>query len=123
MEKVEDTSQIRGKAVKHICKRLVLKSLRHTLPVGARMRIGRIVRQSRLLSRLFPALELLRDLADDDPNRFHRFLWSHHLAYAETYEVSRFGPEKLDISRQMLFADIQKHLRGRAIAPERDVRS
>jgi SAM-dependent methyltransferase len=123
MGKVKDRSQICGKAVKRICKGLVLRLLRLSLPLGARMRIARRIRQSSLLYRLFPALELLRDLADDDPNRFHRFLWSHHMAYAETYEVSRFGLEKLDISRRMLFADIQKHLRGRNIAPERDVRS
>ena len=123
MGKVKDIGQIRGKVVARICRGLVLTLLRYSLPLRARMRIARRIRQSSLVSRLVPALELLRDLANDDPNRFHRFLWSHHMAYAETYEVSRFGPERLDISRRMLFADIQKHLRGRAIAPERDVRS
>ena len=123
MGKVKDAVQICGKTVKRSCKGPILRLLRHLLPLGARMQIARRAGQSSLLSRLFPALGLLRDLADDDPNRFHRFLWSHHLAYAETYEVSRFGPEKLDISRRMLFADIHEHLRKRAIAPERDVRS
>jgi SAM-dependent methyltransferase len=123
MGMVKDKCQICGKVLTRACKGLVLTLLRHSLPLGARMGIARRIRQSSLLSRLFPALELLRDFADDDPNRFHRFLWSHHMAYAETYEVSRFGPEKVDISRRMLFADIQKNLRGRNITPERDVRS
>ena len=109
--------------MKRICKRMILALMRHSLPLAARKRIARWVGQRSLFTRLFPPVELLRDVADYDPNYFHRFLWSNHLGYAESYEVSRFGPEKLDISRRMLFADIQKYLRGRAIAPERDVRS
>ena len=58
-----------------------------------------------------------------DPNSLHRFLWSHHLTYAASYEVSRFGPERLDVSRRILFTDIEAHLRKRAIAPECDVAS
>jgi SAM-dependent methyltransferase len=123
MRKVKDTVEVFRRAVKNIYKVLILALMRHSLPLAARMQIARWASHGSLLSRLFPPLGLLRDLADCEPNRFHRFLWSHHLAYAETYEVSRFGNEKLEISRRMLFADIQEHLRARAIAPETDVRS
>jgi SAM-dependent methyltransferase len=123
MGTVKDAVQLCRRAVKRICKVPILALMRHSLPLAARMQMARWAWQRSSLSRLFPPLGLLRDLADHDPNRFHRFLWSHHLAYAETYEVSRFGQEKLEISRRMLFADIQQHLRARAIAPERDVRS
>src|SRR5215475_4530053 len=123
MRKVKDTVELCGRAVKSICKVPILALMRHSVPLAARMQIARWACHRSLFSRLFPPLELLRDLADCDPIRCHRFLWSHHLAYAESYEVSRFGNEMLEISRRMLFADIQEHLRARAIVPETEVRS
>jgi SAM-dependent methyltransferase len=64
-------------------------------------------RQSWLRARYWWVLELLRDFAARDPDGFHRFLWSHHLAYAETYEVGlRFGPNGLHASRRLLFEEL-----------------
>src|SRR5262245_17903305 len=107
---------------KRICKSLILAVLQRSLPLTMRMRIVCWAQGGgSLRSRLFTPLDLLRDLADDDPNGLHRFLWSRHLTYAASYDVSRFGAERLDVSRRMLFADIQEHLRGRSISPECDV--
>jgi 2-polyprenyl-3-methyl-5-hydroxy-6-metoxy-1,4-benzoquinol methylase len=67
--------------------------------------------------------ELLRDLAEKNINEYHKFLWSNHLSYAETYEVaSRFGRENMKQSRLMFFSDLQKHLVSIAVKPA-DVRS
>jgi SAM-dependent methyltransferase len=64
---------------------------------------------------------LLRDWAGRNPSAFHRFLWSHHLAYAESYEPGRrFGPEQVHPTRHLLFADLTRVLRERGA---RDVRS
>jgi 2-polyprenyl-3-methyl-5-hydroxy-6-metoxy-1,4-benzoquinol methylase len=53
------------------------------------------------------AVELVRDLAERDVDAFHQFLWTHHLAYAESYEVEqRFGPENVKTSRKMFFSDL-----------------
>jgi SAM-dependent methyltransferase len=68
--------------------------------------------------------ELLRDLAEHDPNDFHRFLWSHHLAYAETYSVAqRFGAENLHPTRHMLLDRVQECLKAYGVESGRDVHS
>jgi SAM-dependent methyltransferase len=70
------------------------------------------------------AVELLRDFADKDPNAWHRFLWTHHLAYAESYSVDRrFGSERIAASRLMLFEDLRKYLVGIGVDPENDIAS
>jgi SAM-dependent methyltransferase len=111
------------KTAKRICKGLVLAALRRSLPLATRMRIVCWARRGSLRSRLFNPVELLSDLAGSDPNRLHRFLWSNHLTYAASYEVARFGPERLEVSRRILLTDIEEHLRQRSIAPECDVAS
>jgi len=68
--------------------------------------------------------ELLRDLAEADPSAWHRFLWTNHLDYAESYDVrQRFGPEGIVPSRRMFFEDLRDYLIGTGIEPERDVAS
>ena len=45
--------------------------------------------------------ELLRDFAEDDRSGYHRFLWSHHLAYAASYEIeARYGDENMKESQE-----------------------
>lgn len=81
-------------------------------------------RQRWIPDRAWWVLELLRDQAERDPNGFHRFLWSHHLAYAESYEVERrFGAEQLHPSRRLLFDDLGATLRARGIDPACDIHS
>jgi len=88
--------------------------LRAVVPLGARKGLARIVGGwSRIPARSWWVQELLRDFAEDDPNSYHRFLWAHHLAYAETYEVGlRFGVENLHPSRRLMFEDLEACLRG-----------
>jgi SAM-dependent methyltransferase len=70
------------------------------------------------------SLGVLDDLRRRDPDAFHRFLWSNHLAYAVTYEVSqRFGPSNLSASRRILFEEMHSYLLSRGIDPCRNIRS
>lgn len=84
------------------------EGVRRFLPLAMRQRLAMLVgRQAWLGARYWWVLELLRDFAERDPDGFHRFLWSHHLAYAETYEVGlRFGPNGLHPSRRLLFEEL-----------------
>ncbi|MBI2815413.1 MAG: class I SAM-dependent methyltransferase [Acidobacteria bacterium] len=97
--------------------------MQRTLPLWLRMRL--VVWTGRRGFRWhFPLpTDLLRELADSEPNAFHRFLWSNHLAYAAGYELSRFGSEKLEPSRRMLLDDMQQYLRTQGVAPECEVNS
>lgn len=67
---------------------------------------------------------MLDDLRRRDPVEFHRFLWSNHLAYAETYEIpKRFGAANIKPTRHILVNRIATHLRSRGLNPHQDVRS
>jgi SAM-dependent methyltransferase len=67
---------------------------------------------------------ILDDLRRRDPDALHRFLWSHHLAYAQTYEIHRrFGASNINPTRHLLFRNITAHLRSRGLDPREDVRS
>lgn len=68
--------------------------------------------------------ELLRDFAEKDSSGYHRFLWSNHLGYAESYDIDkRFGEENIKESRKIFFADIEKHLIEKGINPQKDINS
>jgi SAM-dependent methyltransferase len=99
--------------------------LRSALPLGMRRRLAIMVGGQRWIpDRSWWVLELLRDQAERDPNEFHRFLWSHHLAYAESYDVERrFGAEQVHPSRRLLFDDLEATLRTRGLDPARDIHS
>jgi SAM-dependent methyltransferase len=63
------------------------------------------------------AVSLVRDLAECDPDAYHRFLWSHHLGYAESYEPrKRFGPANLRPERRLLFEMLRRFLREIGVA-------
>jgi SAM-dependent methyltransferase len=69
------------------------------------------------------SFELVRDVAERDLDAFHEFLWTNHLAYAESYEVDRrFGPENMRESRRQFFSDLVQQLAVRGVARQ-DVRS
>jgi hypothetical protein len=109
-------------SVKQLC-RVVPSTLRVAVPLSLRMQIVKWARRWHVPGNFWLSMELLRDFAESNPNEFHRFLWSHHLAYAGGYETSRFDARKPEPSRLWLFQAIQRHLRKRGIAPERDVQS
>ena len=114
--------QVRESYVKQVCK-VVPATLRLALPLSSRKRIVNWTRERGLPGNFFLSMELLRDFAETNPNEFHRFLWSHHLAYAGGYKTSRFEASEAEPSRRLLFHQIQEHLRKRNIIPERDVES
>ena len=109
-------------AAAHGAKQVAKRVLRSTLPIALRKRIA--VWLGRRQGRSWVLYELLRDLAKQDPNDFHRFLWSHHLAYAETYSVAqRFGAANLHPTRHMLFTHLRDCLNQRGIDPATGVHS
>lgn len=57
------------------------------------------------------SMAVIRDWAEDDTDEFHRFLWSHHLGYAGSYEAKHaFGAQNLVLGRRMLFEDLKTFL-------------
>jgi SAM-dependent methyltransferase len=67
---------------------------------------------------------MLDDLRRRDPDAFHRFLWSNHLAYATSYEIERrFGEQNLNPSRRILFDEVVCHLRAQGVDPRMNIRS
>lgn len=105
--------------------RRAIPLLRRVTPVSVRRGIvAELGRRAWVPYRSWLSIELLRDLAERDPNACHRFLWTHHLAYAETYEADlRFGEDRINKTRHLLFDDLRHFLVQEGIDPERDIRS
>lgn len=103
----------------------LIRTLRRVLPLSVRRSM--VTRLGRLTCVPYVdwfSIELLRDFAQTDPTAWHRFLWTHHLAYARGYRVDlRFGPGRIHESRHMLFDDLRQYLVREEIVPERDIRS
>lgn len=99
--------------------------LRAALPLPLRKRLAVWMgARSWLAPRHWWTTEILRDLAERDVDEYHRFLWKHHLAYAESYEISeRFGDEKIHPTRRMFFEDLTAQLQKTGIDPGTAVRS
>ena len=104
---------------------LALAASRRLIPLNARRHlVAWVGRHGSVPYADWLALELVRDFADRDPAAGHRFLWTHHLAYADTYSVERrFGAEQINPSRHLLFEDLHQFLVERGIRPEEDIRS
>jgi len=67
---------------------------------------------------------LLDDLRRRDPDTLHHFLWSNHLACAQTYEVSKkFGAANLNPSRVILVREIVDYFGARGLDPRLDIHS
>jgi SAM-dependent methyltransferase len=94
------------------------------LPLSAQRILVTWVGRKRLPVGLEFSMGILDKLRRDDPVELHRFLWSHHLGYAKTYEVQkRFGASNINPTRHILFSRIATHLRSSGLDPERDIRS
>jgi len=106
-------------------RKLARKAALDLLPLAVRKPLSAAIgHQSWIKGRYWYSMELVRDLAEEDPAEFHRFLWKNHLAYAETYEIAeRFGDEHLHPSRQVLFSDVIAVLRTKGVDPATGVRS
>jgi SAM-dependent methyltransferase len=62
---------------------------------------------------------LLAEMAERDLESFHRFLWSHHLSYADTYDVARrFGAANIRGTRHLLLEDVRAALAAEGRAAE-----
>jgi len=98
--------------------------LGQALPLSVRQALVTAVGRRRPPGGLEFAMGMLDDLRRRDPVALHRFLWSNHLAYAESYEIpKRFGSSKINPTRHILFSRIAAHLRSGGLDPRRDIRS
>jgi 2-polyprenyl-3-methyl-5-hydroxy-6-metoxy-1,4-benzoquinol methylase len=97
----------------------VKHGIRQVVPLRARKQLAVWMgRQQWLPQRHWWSNELVRDLAERDIAEYHRFLWSNHLAYAQTYEVEqRFGPVRMHPTRVMLFEGLCSLLEERGLQP------
>jgi SAM-dependent methyltransferase len=95
------------------------------LPLALRKRCAVwLDRQTLLSSGKWWAVQLIQDLAERDVDAYHRFLWEHHLGYAETYRVEdRFGKSRIHQTRKMLFADLERWYAEQGAGFKADVRS
>jgi SAM-dependent methyltransferase len=66
---------------------------------------------------------LLGDLAAKDPDEYHHFLWAHHLAYAEGYEIEATFGQPLHPLRRELLHMLLVELGRKGLEPETDVLS
>ncbi|MFA6146775.1 MAG: class I SAM-dependent methyltransferase [bacterium] len=70
------------------------------------------------------ALELIKDFEAENVNEYHKFLWTHHMAYASTYEIGiRFGRENMAGSRLLFFSDLDRVMKDMRVDPVKDVSS
>ena len=90
--------------------RRVKQLLVRGLPLAVRKPMAIAVNKQSLIAvkqRGYLATELLSDFAESDIDAYHKFLWKHHLAYAETYDVAtRFGYPKFNQTRRMFLAEL-----------------
>ena len=104
-------------------KRLV----RSAVPLSVRKLAARALQRCTWLDqrrRHWWSVELVRDLAQTDVDAFHEFLWTHHLGYAESYEVAgRFGADKVRASRKMFFSDLRDQVAKQAAFRDGGVKS
>jgi SAM-dependent methyltransferase len=78
-----------------------------------------LFRQRQIPGSSWIALRCLEDLATNNIDEFHRFLWSNHLYYAESYEVpERFGPAKENRLRRLFFSQLETCLLEIDVDPE-----
>lgn len=108
-------------------KNVLKTSLRRVLPLALRKRLAVGIHRCRWIPeqrRGWWSQELIRDFADVDVNAYHKFLWTHHMAYARTYDVDqRFGEDKINETRKMFLRDLERVLAEGQTDPALDVGS
>jgi SAM-dependent methyltransferase len=105
---------------------LVKERVRSAVPIAARMRMAAwLTRQRWLPVRDHVAMGLVRDLLDENPKIFHKFLWSNHfLGYARWYdsEEELFALDEMQPTRLEFFRDLTSVLNELGVQ-EGEVRS
>jgi SAM-dependent methyltransferase len=105
-----------ARSFKHLAK----SAFWSAVPLGVRKRAALGISRSSVLSqahRLRLSMLAVGDLAERDNPAFHKFLWSHHLAYAIYYAAEERFRGPLESSRLQLFADLERHLRELGVEP------
>ena len=90
-------------------RRRLKRALRSSIPLALRMRLAVWLNRQSWFTRDYLALGLIGDLALQDPEAFHKFLWKHHfMGYARWYdsEDELFCAEQMQPSRRMFFDDL-----------------
>jgi SAM-dependent methyltransferase len=91
------------------------------LPLNWRKQIANwLFRQHKIPGHSWIALQFLDDFARSNKNSFHKFLWSNHLYYAETYEISeRFESDRDNRARHPFFLQLKLCLQGIGLSLDR----
>ena len=90
-------------------RRRLKRALRSSIPLPLRMRLAIWLNRQAWFTRDYLALGLIGDLALQDPEAFHKFLWKHHfMGYARWYdsESELFSAEQMQPSRRLFFDDL-----------------
>jgi len=106
-------------------KHLAKNAFWSAVPLAVRKRAALGISRAGVLShanRLRLSMLAVGDLAERDNSAFHKFLWSHHLAYAIYYAADERFRGPIETSRVELFADLERHLRELRVEPS-DVES
>jgi len=108
-------------------KSLIKKLAYNLVPLSVRKLIAIFVNRQTWLDpdkRGWWATQIIADFAKKDINAYHKFLWRHHLSYAESYESElRFGYENLNETRKIFFKDLASHLKNLGLDPEKNLKS
>lgn len=94
--------------------RRLKRALRSSIPLPLRMQLAIWLNRQPWFTRDYLIMGLVGDLALQDPEAFHKFLWRHHFnAYARWYdsEDELFSAEQMQPSRCMFFDDLLTVLR------------
>jgi SAM-dependent methyltransferase len=102
-------------------------AIRSLIPLSIRKRMAVWVHRQQWINsdrRSWWSVELVRDLAETDVDAFHKFLWTHHLSYAQSYEAAgRFGGQNIKASRRIFFSDVREQAAQLEPLAEQSVRS
>lgn len=88
------------------------------VPLAVRKRAAIRISRAGVLShshRLRLSMLAVGDLAERDNSAFHKFLWSHHLAYAIYYAADERFRSPIEASRLEMFADLERHLQDLSV--------
>jgi cyclopropane fatty-acyl-phospholipid synthase-like methyltransferase len=95
--------------------------IRHVIPLSSRMRMAIWLDQHCWLPVPdYLAIGLVRDLLSDNPKKFHKFIWTHHLTgYAQWYDSEEvlFDVDQMQASRKELWSDLALVIQGLGLKP------